>query len=54
MGVLLAAGGFFWFAKTVGWIPAVAGGSGIFWPVVVTVLGISIFLGSNRRMKDAE
>jgi hypothetical protein len=48
-GIFLMLIGFFWFAKKVGWVPVEAGGSGIFWPVVVLVLGIAILIGSRFR-----
>ncbi len=49
VGIILSIIGFFWFAKKVGWIPVAAGGLEIFWPLVVTVIGISIIFGSRYR-----
>lgn len=48
MGVLVSVFGFFWFAKKVGWIPVAAGGSAIFWPAVLMVVGLMIAIGSRK------
>ena len=48
-GALLLVAGFFWFAKMVGWIPAVATGTHVFWPVVVVAVGAFMLWGSRRR-----
>jgi hypothetical protein len=48
MGVLVSLVGFFWFAKKIGWIPVAAGGSAVFWPAIVMVIGLVIALGSRR------
>jgi hypothetical protein len=48
MGVLVSLFGFFWFAKKIGWIPVAAGGSAVFWPAVVMVMGLMLALGSRR------
>jgi F0F1-type ATP synthase assembly protein I len=47
-GILLAVVGLFWLAKKVDWIPAVAGGSAIFWPVLTIMLGLWFAFGKHR------
>lgn len=47
LGILISGVGFFWLAKKVGWIAISAGGSGVFWPVLVMVLGLAIVLRSG-------
>jgi FtsH-binding integral membrane protein len=49
LGILLALTGLFWLAKKVGWIPAAASGSSIFWPVAVIVLAVLIMFSSKHR-----
>ena len=48
-GALVLVVGFFWFANMVGWIPAVATGTDVFWPVVVVAVGGFMLWGSRRR-----
>jgi hypothetical protein len=50
-GVVIAAVGFFWFAKKIGWIPVAAGGSPLFWPAVTIAAGIVLILSAQRRHK---
>ncbi len=52
VGLALATIGFFWFAKKIGWIPVVAGGSSFFWPAVAIAAGIAILLSSRRHFKS--
>jgi hypothetical protein len=52
-GVLPAVVGFFWLAKKVGWIPAAAGGSVIFWPILTILLGLWFAFGT-RRVKTGD
>ena len=51
-GAVIAIIGFFWLAKKVGWIPVAAGGSAIFWPVIIIIAGIAIFLSSRNNRKS--
>ena len=51
-GAVIAMVGLFWLAKKVGWIPAATGGSAIFWPVVIVIAGIAIFLSSRSNRKS--
>ncbi len=48
MGSLLTTIGFFWLAHKAGWIPVSDGGSVIFWPSVIMVLGLIVLFGSGR------
>jgi hypothetical protein len=54
VGLALAIIGFFWFAKKIGWIPVVAGGSSIFWPTVTIAAGVVIFLSARHRRKSSD
>jgi hypothetical protein len=47
-GIAVSGVGVFWLAKKLGWIPVVAGGSQIFWPVITIVLGLVLVLRANR------
>lgn len=51
IGISLALIGFFWFAKNVGWIPAAAGGSTIFWPAVLFIFGVFIVVSASHKRK---
>jgi len=51
VGIILVLIGFFWLAKKIGWIPAMAGGSVIFWPACTIALGVFIILGSRHKRK---
>ena len=54
-GIMLAVIGFFWLAKKVGWIPAAAGGSAIFWPVLTILLGLWLAFSRHRvKARDQE
>ena len=53
-GVAIAAVGFFWLAKKIGWIPVAAGGSVVFWPAVMIAAGIVIILSSRQHRKSAD
>lgn len=50
IGIVMALIGFLWLAKKVGWIPAAASASSVFWPVVLIVLGLW-FAFSHHRAK---
>jgi hypothetical protein len=54
VGALLALTGIFWFAKKAGWIPVVAGGSGLFWPVLTIGLGILIIVSAGHKRRRHE
>jgi len=49
VGLLLAAIGFCWLAKEVGWIPVEHGHLAIFWPVALFTAGMLTFFGSRCR-----
>jgi biotin transporter BioY len=49
IGIVIAGIGFFWLAKKVGWIPAAASGSSVFWPVVMIVLAVLVIFSSKHR-----
>jgi len=51
-GAVIVIIGFFWLSKKVGWIPVAAGGSAIFWPVIIIIAGIAIFLSSRNNRKS--
>lgn len=50
-GMALSIVGFFWFAKKIGWIPAAAGGAGLFWPSVTIAAGLFMLIAINRHRK---
>ncbi|MHC4331789.1 MAG: LiaF transmembrane domain-containing protein [Planctomycetota bacterium] len=47
-GIAVSGVGVFWLAKKLGWIPVVAGGSQVFWPILTIVLGLVLVLGTHR------
>ncbi len=47
-GIAVSVVGVFWLAKTLGWIPVVAGGSQVFWPILAIVLGLVLVFGTRR------
>ncbi len=51
IGIVIAVIGFFWLAKKVGWIPAAASGSSIFWPVVVIALAVMVIFSTRYSRK---
>jgi hypothetical protein len=54
-GIVLAAIGFVWLAKKVGWIPVAVSGLTILWPIVIMVLGVFIILhANNEKRRDRE
>ena len=54
VGLALATIGFFWFAKKIGWIPVVAGGSSFFWPAVTIAAGLTIFLSARHKRESSD
>jgi 4-hydroxybenzoate polyprenyltransferase len=51
LGILLTLIGFFWFAKKAGWMPVHDGGSPLFWPSVMVVIGILLLTSVGHRRK---
>lgn len=51
LGVSLIGIGIIWFAKKIGWIPVVAGGSTLFWPAVTIAIGVLIAVSSRHQRK---
>jgi len=45
LGGGIAAFGLFWLAHKLGWIPANAGGSQVFWPIIAIAVGLWIVYG---------
>jgi hypothetical protein len=48
VGIAVSGVGVFWLAKKLGWIPVVAGGSQVFWPIITIVLGLVLVFSSHR------
>jgi drug/metabolite transporter (DMT)-like permease len=49
LGILISGVGFFWLAKSMGWIPVTAtSGSAVFWPILTIALGVVFLLGRRR------
>ncbi len=47
-GIAVSVVGVFWLAKKAGWIPVVAGGSQVFWPILTIALGLMLVFGTRK------